>query len=111
MSRNHPIQDSEQRILNKALDNEFNALVVSSGMYDGVSLQRAVDPSLMAQVIVESGAYTYICIAPPGTDRSTAKWQCKRIDTSTTGTTVFTWADGNTDFDNSATDPTALTYQ
>ena len=107
--RNHPIQSSEQNVLNRALDNEFDAVVVSGGQYDGSSLQREQSP-LMAQKIVESGNYVYICVAPPGTAQAAAGWQCKRIDSSVAGTTVFTWADGDTEFNNVATDPTALSY-
>jgi hypothetical protein len=110
MTRNHPIQDSEQRVLNKALDSDFDALVVSSGMYDGVDLQRAVDTKLLNQVIVEDGNIVYVCVARAGTQRSEAKWQCKKIDQSTTNTTLITWSDGNTKFDNVSSDPTTLTY-
>lgn len=63
-----------------------------------------------AMKIVESGDLTYICTAAPGTALATAKWQCKLIDESTAGTTLITWADGNLNFDNVATDPTGLTY-
>lgn len=107
--RNHPIQDSEQNVLNKAMDSDFDALVVSPGEYDGHDLQRP-ESGLMAQKIVESSGYTYICKAPPGTAQSTALWRCKRIDQTVSGTTVITWADGNINFDNVATDPTSLTY-
>jgi len=58
--------------------------------------------------ITTSGTVTYIGVANPGTSESSASWQCKKID-STTGV-VITWADGNTNFDNIATDLTALTY-
>lgn len=110
MTRNHPIQDSEQRILNKALDNDFDALVVSNGVFDGKDLQRAIDPKLMNQVIITAGQITYICIAPAGTARSEEKWQCKKIDESTVNEVTITWANGNTNFDSSSTDPSSLTY-
>ena len=63
-----------------------------------------------AQKITVSGSYTYIGIAAPGTAQATAKWRCKRIDESVSGTTIFTWADGDALFDNISTDLTALTY-
>lgn len=54
------------------------------------------------------GLVTYVGIATPGTIQATAKWQVKKID-ETTGT-IITWADGNANFDNVATDLTALTF-
>lgn len=62
------------------------------------------------QKIVESGSYTYICIAPPGSTVSAEVWQCKRIDESVAGTTIIRFANGSSSFTNSATDPTAHTY-
>lgn len=63
-----------------------------------------------ATKIVESGDYTYVAIAPTGTSQEEAGWQVKRIDASTPGTTVITWADGDDLFDNEATDLPSLTY-
>ena len=62
----------------------------------------------LATKITVSGAITYIGEAATGTLQATAAWRCQKIDT-TTGT-VITWADGNGEFDNVATDLTALTY-
>lgn len=58
--------------------------------------------------ITESGDYTYIAFANPGTLESAASWKVVKLD-GTTGL-VITWADGNTDFDNIATDLTGLSY-
>lgn len=54
------------------------------------------------------GSVDYIAEAAVGTAVSSALWRAKKVD-STTGI-VITWADGNANFDNSATDLTALTY-
>lgn len=54
------------------------------------------------------GNVDYIAEATVGTLAATALWRAKKVD-STTGI-VITWADGNENFDNSATDLTALTY-
>ena len=62
-----------------------------------------------AQRLVTSGSITYIAIAPIGTSSSDAKWQAKKIDT--TSGVVITWADGDDNFDNVATDLSALTYE
>ena len=58
--------------------------------------------------ITEAGSYTYIAYAPPGTAESSAGWKVIRIDESA-GMRV-TYADGNENFDNVATDLTALSY-
>jgi len=64
----------------------------------------------VAKKITVDGSYTYIAAAPIGTAQATAKWQAKCIYDDGAGTTTITWADGDANFDNSATDLTALTY-
>ena len=59
-----------------------------------------------ALVITPSGGFTYIGEAYPGTSTATAAWRCSRVDSN--GTTV--WADGDANFDNTATDLTAHSY-
>lgn len=54
------------------------------------------------------GSVDYVAEADTGTATSAALWRAKKVD-STTGI-LITWADGNANFDNSATDLTALTY-
>ena len=100
---------SEPHIENAGFDEELQLPSVQQVAYDGTTVQR-VTAKAMATKVVESGNYTYVCIASPGTAQATAKWQCKKIDESVAGTMIITWADGNTEFDNVATDPTALTY-
>jgi hypothetical protein len=58
------------------------------------------------QKITTSGTDTFVAIAIPGTLQSEAKWQAQKVDTDGN----ITWADGNAEFDNIATDLTALTY-
>lgn len=108
MSRNYHVKESEQGVLNKAFDNEYNTLVTTSGEFDGASVKRPTSRNV-AKKITESGDYTYIAIAPIGTAQSEAKWQVKRIQVSGNDT-IFTWADGDDSFDNIATDLTALSY-
>lgn len=100
---------SEQTILEKSFDPTYEVLSIQGYGFDGSSLQRVISDAV-AQKITVSGDYTYIAIAPPGTAQATAGWQAKRIDESVAGTTVFTWADGDANFDNTATDLTALSY-
>ena len=98
---------TEQYIQNSSFDPEFGVLVVQSMGYDGQNLQRPIAESLAIK-ITESGAVTYVATAAPGTAQSTAKWQAKKID-ETSGL-VITFADGNGNYDNVATDLTALSY-
>lgn len=67
--------------------------------------QNTLD-SACATKVVSSGGYTYLAEAAPGTALTTAAWRCQRIDS--TGTT--TWADGNGNFDNVASDIASLSY-
>lgn len=63
-----------------------------------------------AKKITVSGNYTYIATATLGTVDATATWRVFRIDVSVAGDTRFTWCDGDDNFNNVATDLTALTY-
>lgn len=99
---------SEQTILEKVYDTVYKALSIQNYGYDGVRLQR--DPAkAMSKKITVSGDNTYIGLAAPGTAQGTDKWQCKKIAVSG-ATTTITWADGDANFDNIATDLTSLTY-
>jgi hypothetical protein len=98
---------STQNIQNSSFDPEFGVLIVEPGLYDGVSLQRQPADSLAMKMTIV-GAITYIATAAPGTTQGTAKWQVKKLD-ETSGL-VITYADGDADFDNVATDLTALSY-
>jgi len=98
---------SLDHIFNQSFDRETQTLLIQSLGYDGQGIQRPLADNLAIKVTV-SGSITYVGIAAPGTAQATAKWQCKKID-ETTGT-VVTFADGDANFDNVATDLTALTY-
>jgi hypothetical protein len=87
---------TEQNILNWSFDETYRSLV----------FQELETP--MAVKITENGAVTYIAKAPAGSSQSDPVWQVRKVD-ETTGT-VITWADGDGNFDNIATDLTALTY-
>lgn len=58
--------------------------------------------------ITEDGSITYIAQANPGTLEADAKWKALKMD-ATSGLKIE-WADGNTSFDNVATDLTLLDY-
>jgi len=98
---------SEQYIQNSSYDADFDMATREIVGYDGVNLQRIVADSLAIKVTVD-GSVTYIGIAAPGTTQASAFWQCKKVDESSG--IVVTWADGDANFDNVATDLTALDY-
>lgn len=108
MSRNHPIQNSEQKILNKAFEQSKQAMAVAGVETDGTNELYKVS-GLTAKKITTSGDDTYIATAPIGTAQATAGWQVKKVTVSGSDTTI-TWADGDAEFDNVATDLTALSY-
>jgi len=54
------------------------------------------------------GTVTYVAKAAINSTQNSAVWQVLKMD-ETTGL-VITWADGNANFDNVATDLTALSY-
>lgn len=109
-SENYKKEYSLPAIFNLSFDPELQTLVFQQAGFDGTSNPQRMIGQSMALKMVESGGYTYIGIAAPGTSQSDAKWQCKRIDETTAGTTIITWADGNVNFDNTANNITSLTY-
>lgn len=81
---------------------------------EGLTVQKAVngagvviDPP-MASIIEVSGADTYICEAPAGTDASAPGWRCQKVNV-TGGVTTTTWADGGR-FSQVAANRTILNY-
>ena len=99
---------SEQNVLNNVYDQVLKALAVMNVGWDGVQTQYPIGQT-MATKITTVGSVTYIGIAAPGTAQATAKWQCQKIDYSTSGTVVITWA-GSGAFNQTATDLTTNTY-
>lgn len=98
----------EQYMQNTSFDEDFGVNTVEILGFDGTNLQRMSADALATKITVV-GDDTYIGIAAPGTAQATAGWQCKKISVSG-GTTTITWADGNSNFDNTSTDLTALSY-
>lgn len=74
-------------------------------LFDGNGEYQLVLDNYARKVTVD-GTDTYIAWALPGTLQAAAEWRACKIDTDGTRT----WADGNGDFDNVATDLTALSY-
>lgn len=64
----------------------------------------------LAMKVTVSGSYTYVAHAIPGSNQASAVWRVKRIYDDGAGGLVQTWADGNSNFDNIATNLTSLSY-
>lgn len=99
------IKRSEQYVLNNSFDEEFKVLAFESLGFDGTNLTRQEADDIQVK-IVEAGGYTYICKAAAGTSEATSAWKVFRLDSS--GNKMF--ADANARYDNTASDPTILTY-
>lgn len=99
------VNRSEQGVLNWSFDEVFRVLAVMSLGSDGQNAIRQ-DADDQQMKIVSSGGYTYICKAAVGTAEASALWKIFRLDSN--GSKMY--ADGNANYDNIASDPTALTY-
>jgi hypothetical protein len=107
---NRPLSQNkypEQYMQNTSFDEDFGVGTTEPLGYDGSALQRTIADS-MAVKTTTSGSVTYIALASPGTAQATAKWQVRKVDT--TSGVVITWCDGDANFDNVATDLTLLSY-
>lgn len=99
---------SLNHIANQGFDQEFQVPVTEVLGYDGVALQRMRANALNMKITTVSDI-TYIGFAAPGTAEATAKWQCLKIVSGDPDSTIK-FADGDSNFDNVATDLTALSY-
>ena len=88
----------------------YGALVVNLVDSYGFELE-SMTSELKAQKITEDTVndIIYIGKAAIGAAQVSAIWQCKKITTSGSDT-VTEWADGNSNYDNVATDLTTLNY-
>lgn len=93
------------REAHKITDGSKNASITAIGDNNALDVNVVSSTALK---LTESGTSTYVAIAPMGSSQASAVWQAKKIDESSG--LVITWADGNADFDNVATDLTALSY-
>lgn len=96
---------SEQVVQNLSFDEDYKVLVFEGLAHDGQNLTRIESKDTQVKV-VEDGGYTYVCKAAAGTAESAELWKVFRVDS--TGNKMY--ADGDANFDNTATDPTNLSY-
>lgn len=93
--------------------DNIEAKRVAGYVWNGTTWERqsstpTVSTTPQAMKTTISGAITYLANAVAGSAQSAAVWRAMKID-ETTGS-VITFADGNTNYDNIATDLTALSY-
>jgi hypothetical protein len=74
---------------------------------NGISAKRTIDATQSVKV-TESGTTTYIATAVPGASQSDPVWRAMKINESSG--VVITYADGNPNYDNVATNLSSLTY-
>jgi len=108
---------SPDQMASDSFDRTFRQYAVEVLGYDGTNLQRIrTDESGVLQTtdknyaykVTEDGDVTYVAIGAVGSAQASDVWQAMKID-QTTGA-VITWADGDSDFDNVATDLSVLSY-
>lgn len=85
---------------NVYVDEVTHRLLVNASISSNVEVT-------LATRIFPDGTTTYICKAPAGTLANDPGWQVKKIAVSGSNTFI-TWADGNTNFDNVATNLAAV---
>lgn len=98
----------EQYMGNTSFDEDFGINTVEVIGHDGSNLQRLNADALNTK-ITTSGTVVYIGISAPGTAQATAKWQCKKIDSTDANNVVITWAGGGA-FNQVSTDLSSLSY-
>jgi len=99
---------TEQHILNRSYDERFEVLAFEPMERTGPSSVSSPVSKQTAVKVQTAGTVTYVAKAAIGSDQAAAVWQAKKIDSSSG--VAITWADGNADFDNVATDLSLLTY-
>ena len=108
-SSQNDVKYTEQQILNRSFDPDFQALVVEAVETNpaGTAAYRKVTGDLATKIVI-SGTDIYVGKATPGTATSAASWQVKKIDTASD--IIITWADGNASFDNVMDNAASLSY-
>lgn len=89
----------------KGTDIDMSEHGRAGGVSTGQGFKFSGDIDLAIK-ITESGGTTYVGEAAPGTAESNASWKAYKV----TSSGVVTYADGNPNSDNVATDLTALSY-
>lgn len=99
-----------QQLLIAASDSDAPVPFLAPGhsSFTGQKWVKDISP-LTALKVTKSGNYTYIAVAPIGSLQATAIWQVYCVEKSGDDT-LITWADGNANFDNVATDLILLSY-
>lgn len=108
-----PTDLSEQGVLNKSFDNEFNVLAVENLVYNPATntLDRFSGDSISYATRIDDTSTvttTYIGKAPIGSATSSAVWQISKLNTSSG--LIKTWADGSSAFTKIWDNRVSITY-
>lgn len=108
------IKDSEQVVLNKSFDPDFDVLAVENLVYNpATNTMDRQDPSgstpMAVQIDDTNDPVIYIGKAPIGSATSSAVWQVVKLDT--TSGLVKKWADGDASYNNIWDNRASLSYQ
>lgn len=90
------------------VDRDKNFYSAKGGGSVSSSSGTTLETPVYATKIESSGSFYYIAEGPLGASTTDPVWRVQRIDL--TGPYVFTWADGNDNFDNTADNLTTLNY-
>lgn len=107
---NKDTEFSEQTILNRSYDPVTGVLAVELLGFDGTNNPVRVSSRELAEKVIIDDEIVYKAEATTGSSYGNAVWRVRKIDT-TGGNVFITWADGNSNFDNLATDLPGLDYQ
>lgn len=100
-----PDMYSTRHIENMGFDPELQIPTRALVGFDGQGLSRNLSDTV--QIVGDSDAtYDYFAFSKVGTDTTESKWMVFRVDTNGS----LQYADGDTNFDNTAADISALTY-
>ena len=108
-----PTDLSEQGVLNKSFDNEFNVLAVENLVFNPATntLDRFSGDSISYATRIDDTTTpntTYLGKAPIGSVTSSAVWQIAKLDTSSG--LIKTWADASSSFNQVWNNRAGLTY-
>lgn len=98
---------SLQHIANQSFDEDLQLNMVEAVGTDGQNIQRTNAGNLAYKMVID-GNTTYVARSAPGTQTTDPLWQVFKIDENSG--LVITWADGDSQFDNTADDLASLNY-
>ncbi len=88
--------------------NPATSTLQTSGNASLTALESALVTKYAVQMVTASATVSYVGKAAIGSSTASAVWRVYKLDT--TSGIVITWADGNSNYDNSFSNPASLSY-